>query len=169
MVALEDAGRLSRFLRAAGALHLGRNDEREMTTLKLAEFDGSGILAIALSDILHVLRGQGEAIQWSLLWFQATGNHDVAVPEAVVSTRTGKVLSWKDLLALANRVEGIEDVVLVGTEPGSALATLQDVESGHYNAEVLIECVDSSYWLVSSANDIIIKNFRDRFAYAQEA
>ncbi|MVT10392.1 hypothetical protein [Chitinophaga tropicalis] len=119
----------------------------------------SNVLNVQLLDILRCI-DEGETV-WSLLWIRAVGSKDnsnvLEYEELVNASLAGVVLSWQDLLALANQFDQIIEVLICGSENKGVLRRFSTDDEMVRNCEYVIELVDSSYWLINSKDHEVIE------------
>jgi len=116
-------------------------------------------LDVDLTDILSCLIDIGPSTRWVMSNVRGTGivfGETIQAFERIVKNSPGGLrINWDMLLQLSREVNQIIDVKLIGIyrETNSI-----DQISNIYK-EFIIECVDSSYWLVSSED----RSFYTRF------
>lgn len=132
-----------------------------ISTLKLAKLDENGILSVELQDILKALESYGHELRWSILWIRGTPRAESPQYEPVVfAQETGLVTDWDGLIEVGNQFLQIEDAWIVGTMPTSPLPIRQHEMDSTYL--IVIEAVDSTYWLISGDNELMMHQLAHR-------
>lgn len=139
-----------------------------MHRIKIVEYTQSGSLAFDLKDLLTTLADWGSGLGWSVFSLRAAGE-DIVRLEAISDSPSGIVLSWRELLVLSGQVTQTYDGVFVGCVPGGTPPTQKrDREMEIPDAcELVIEAVDSTYWVVAAAAPGAIQALQARFSHTE--
>jgi len=132
-----------------------------MRSIKLAAYDKAGILAIDLYNLVEALEPYGRNLRWSVLWIRGTGPGMTLLEDEVRSRDTGLVTDWEGLVHISKRVVQIEDAWIIGTDPEASLPTREHETDPAY--AIVMEAVDSTYWLFCSSRDQIMTQVARRF------
>ncbi|MEU4997746.1 hypothetical protein [Streptomyces sp. NPDC021622] len=107
---------------------------------------------VNLSDLLPFV--PGARWTWRLLEFTGVGvmpggRSVEEVEEAALAAPTGLPFDWPSLREFANRVEQVQDLILIavaeGTDPDPAALAVMDLSGSPF----VIEAIDSTDWLVT--------------------
>lgn len=123
------------------------------------------LLSVGLKDVLKCIQDP-EQNAWALLWLTAVGNLS---PESVLSLEQnvnespqGIVVSWPYLTDLADRLEQVIDIVLIGNRDAQHLHRYADDAEMYAACEYILELVDSSYWLLHSKDKEFMARAKDK-------
>jgi len=121
---------------------------------------------VSLSDILNNFKG--EHLHWSLLYLWATGDLGegksiIDLEETIANSPKGLSLSFIELKKLSNCFYQVIDTIIIGCTKIDDIRRYDTDEEMYYKCEIVIEMVDSSYWLIYSKNKEQIKQFARKF------
>lgn len=116
-------------------------------------------LTVSLSDILNAIEGSNYF--WTLFYLEARGNVGEGKPiidleEQASDSDTGLRYEWNDLNDLAKKFDQVIDVVIVGREHGYADRRFSGDQVMYDNSDIVIEMIDSSYWLIHSQKELFV-------------
>lgn len=126
----------------------------------------NGVVSVSLLDILNCF--EGKDLFWSILYLYSRGDlgEGKSIPEfedAIEQSEKGILFTWLDLKELAGKFHEVWDLVLIGCQNQSNIRRYKSDEEMFANCEVVIEMVDSSYWLVHSHDENLIKKISGSF------
>ncbi len=125
----------------------------------LVEGDQNIVLSISLLDVLKQL-GDTDTCSWKLLWLEATGRlieGDILdLEQKVNSSENGYIISFSELMKLAESIDQIIELVLIGSSDINTLRRYESDEEMRSTCDYCIELVDSSYWEINSADNKFI-------------
>jgi hypothetical protein len=128
--------------------------------LKVADTVG-GVFQ-SMTEMLNPLSPEAFALDWSVFDLGeviAEDRWDLNLPflhSRVAGSPTGLELSFDDLAAFGSRVRQVIDGVFVGCRRPNALPLRSDDDVTVLGkADMLIAAIDSSFWLVSGADEVL--------------
>ncbi len=123
------------------------------------------ILSVTLRDVLECIPEAGRKT-WALLWLTAVG---ALLPESVLSfeqivneSPQGVVITWSALSDLANRLEQVVDIILIGSQDTNNLHRYLEDTVMYEICDYVLELIDSSYWLLHSKDKEFIANVKNK-------
>ncbi|WP_419699011.1 hypothetical protein [Mucilaginibacter sp. NFX135] len=124
------------------------------------------VLSVTLNDILSLLKIRSN-LKWAILDIYAIGDLGenksmLAFEEEVGNSENGIIFGWNDLMALSSKLEQIMEIVLIGNEDVSALKRYLSNKEMYNKCKCTIELIDSSYWLIHSTEDKLIKYLKEK-------
>ena len=124
----------------------------------------SNVLDVQLSDILRCIEG-GDDYLWSLLWITAVGEKgDLSVldfEKEVNRSAEGILYDWQSLNNLSGRFIQMIEMLVCGDKNKANLRRYAVDEHMFLTCRYVIELVDSSYWIVSTSDEIATKNIQN--------
>lgn len=152
-----------------------------MTAIRVQKkTDSASAMAVTLADIAEAVTAQHPLLRWILLVFYGRGRVDREYPdgrtyaefEQLVSSGGGLSLTSSALREIGDATADTYDVLFVGTNDdrgafGLELKERPDERFARLSAicRVVVECVDSGYWLLSDddaqALDRVAKELQD--------
>ena len=114
---------------------------------------------VYLDDVLSQI--DGEKYFWTLFHLEARGDIGeeesiVDLEERVAKSDTGLRFKWKNLNDLAKKFDQVIDVVIVGCENAYADKRFSDDQEMYDQSDIVVEMVDSSYWLIHASEELVI-------------
>jgi len=135
-----------------------------MQTVEIRDATQKHFLDFDLREVLQAIEHFSGNYRWSVLWLSGAGENIQELEESVAAVPQGLVTDWNGLLLLSQRISQTYDGLFVATDPDSPEPTLIAGELEHTPAVALIvEAVDSSYWLVSARSPGALTSIRERF------
>lgn len=135
--------------------------------IEIKDHDANGILTVDLKSILQPLSPEADELTWSILDLEATGElvngkNMLDLEQEIRSSPNGLIISWNDLLALANSLDQVINATIVACKDPTAIPGLGLLEYLCETCEIVLQAIDSSLWCVYARDDAVI----DRFATA---
>ena len=137
--------------------------------LEVFDLDGSGVLSFNLQVFLQSLPEDAKHMQWFLFVIEVVGieGKTTEIPHlesgAQPDMRSIR-LSSESLIHLASEFKQVINMKLFGIEIGQQAPTLP-LQLSTYSHFVLLEVIDSAFWVLESDMDsvleIVKKSFRD--------
>lgn len=126
-----------------------------------------GSVDIELSDLLG--KFDGSRYFWAILFLEATGNigEDKSVPELeeeIAGSERGWRMSWEDLTVFSKQLHQTIDIVLIGCKEEHGIQRFDDDKDMYAACDIVVERVDSSYWLIHSKEKSIADRVRSLLA-----
>lgn len=130
--------------------------------------DGKNILSVELTDILECLGNKGRDYIWNILYLDSMGDLGggaslVAFEDNINQSPRGLEIYWDDLLDLSTKFYQVLDILIVGNTQKKQNVREEDDDNYHNTNEVVIECLDSSYWVVATKYEPFIRNIKAKF------
>jgi len=130
--------------------------------IKIADLDSS----ILLLDILNNIEGQ--EYFWSVLYLEARGDlgDEKSIPdleERVSESENGMKFDWNSLNDLAGKFDQVIDIVLIGCRDQTILGRFGSDEEMYDKSDIVIEMVDSTYWLIHAQDQSIVADLSHCF------
>lgn len=125
------------------------------------------VVSVKLQDILEEIT-DGEFFYWSILFFDGMGHlkngKSIAgfAKEALQSER-GILTSWEELNSLADSLEQIFDILIIGCKDVNNIARYQDDKEMYETCDIVINMFDSSFWEVFSKDESLIHRLAAKF------
>ncbi len=124
------------------------------------------VLDISLADFLKTIKIGNEYL-WSILWLRGVSfegkKSAIEVEEEIDSSENGLIETWDELLEMSLNFSQIIEIIIIGDKNNSVLKKYSKNIEMYNNCEVVIELVDSSYWLFYSKNkelmELVKRNF----------
>lgn len=137
------------------------------TTVEIRDADRSGNLVVSLMDILSVIEPFGRDLVWAVLELYATGDA-VRVGQPIPDleeaiNQAPLVLEWDALKRLAEALDQVIDIAIVGAVDVSRIPRLRLNADLSIGAEFVLQGIDSSVWRVYAQNDEILHRLSSRF------
>ena len=119
---------------------------------------------ISLDNILSQIAG--EEYFWTLFYLEASGDIGedesiVDLEERVAKSDIGLRFKWKNLNDLANKLDQVIDVVIVGCKNAYPDKRFSDDQEMYDHADIVVEMIDSSYWLIHSSEELVVSEVSD--------
>src|ERR1700756_3967639 len=121
-----------------------------LATITIRDRDADGFLKFDLAEILQVIAPFARTYRWSILWLRSSGQNVAEIEREVASTETGLVTDWLGLLEVSKRISQTYDGLFVATDVASPLPILVRGEIEPAFPELVVEALDSSYWVVAA-------------------
>lgn len=140
-----------------------------MHRIKIVEYTPTGSLAFDLKDLLSTLAAWGSDLAWSVFFLRAAGEDIIRLERVSDSNPHGIALNWRELLILSDRITQTYDGVFVGCARGGALPRHRgdgEIEIPD-SCELMLEAVDSTYWVVAATGPGAIKAIQARFRHTE--
>ena len=121
---------------------------------------------LSLANILEKI--DGERYFWSVYFLDATGDlgSGQSIPDfekKIFDSENGVQFTWADLNSLAKKFYQVIDIVLVGCLDALPRERFSNDEDMFANCDVVVEMVDSSYWLIHSQAQPLITELSKAF------
>lgn len=124
-----------------------------MSKVQLSGNPNEEILSIELVDILFFIHNAKD-IYWRIDWIEGVSNNEFDMLTFESKAKKGINLSYNGLLELSKDLIQIYELVLIGDK--------EEIENSNKNVyDYVIELIDSSYWEVTSSNEVFIKKLCD--------
>ena len=125
------------------------------------------LLEPKLRDLLRIISGEGPALHWAILEFEAVGNlspgpHVGEINEIIKRSPSGFLLDWGHLVTIADKLLQAINATFVGCRTAESLPGVHDSDI-YAKSEIVIEVVDSSWWEVYARDDRVVQRFIDAF------
>lgn len=125
--------------------------------------EGKDVLSVELKDVLDCVT-DGEEYEWSILWLEAIGNTGrktmVEMETQVKSSKEGFKIDWKSLIDLANQLDQVIEILLIGDKNAHKLKRYSSNEEMYSNCYCTIELIDSSYWIIHSKSNAVLNRMK---------
>lgn len=120
-----------------------------MSKVQLSGNPNEEILSIELVEILFFIHNAKD-IYWRIDWIEGVSNNEFDMLAFELKAKKGINLSYNELLELSKNLIQIYELVLIGDK--------EEIENSNKNVyDYVIELIDSSYWEVTSSNEVFIK------------
>lgn len=133
------------------------------------EDHGYGCLEVELMDILRLLEQEGQDLTWSILELEATGDADklgknmLDIEQEVDCSPQGLIVSWRELVRLANAFHQVINAVIVGSKRTALLTRSTTMSDLYISSELIVEAIDSSIWSVYAKEDVVLQRLQAAF------
>lgn len=125
--------------------------------------EGKDVLSVELKDVLDCVT-DGEEYKWSILWLEAIGNTGrktmLDLETQVKSSKEGFKIDWKSLTDLANQLDQVIEILLIGDKNDNKLKRYSSNEEMYSNCYCTIELIDSSYWIIYSKSNAVLSRMK---------
>ncbi|HET8670694.1 MAG TPA: hypothetical protein VFM05_08740 [Candidatus Saccharimonadales bacterium] len=129
----------------------------------------NGFLTVELRDLLPLIEPVGRDLIWSILDLDAMGDPNklkrnlLEIEEYGRQSPQGYILSWDDLVDLAESLIDIMDAVIVGCRNRSMIPKLEPSSDIYSSCEIVIEAIDSAIWRIHSKHDEFVERLKTSF------
>ena len=129
----------------------------ESSVIRIDDKQSAGRSILNLAQVLEMLPPSAAALVWAVQDLSVSGvsRPGLDVHELEAQTKrapSGLVLSWVDLLALARRLTQVQEGVIIGSQDRDHMPPVGAESAVLANYPVVLEAVDSSYWLVHAVD-----------------
>jgi hypothetical protein len=137
--------------------------------IEIKDEDNRGSLAVALIDLLDLLKREGHQLTWSILELEATGDPNrlprdmLDLEQEVEQSPNGVIMSWEELVILATAFCEVLNAVIVGCKDATLIPHLQPNADLYTPCEIVLEAIDSTLWRVYARDDQIIQRLQTTF------
>ena len=119
---------------------------------------------VELAGLLRLLNDVGPSLVWSIQEFEAVANDDFTgdvtkIEQQAQESPNGLVLKWAALVALAESLFDVWNILIVGAKNVDSIPELTPLSTDFGSSEIVIERFDSAFWHVYARDDEIIKRF----------
>jgi hypothetical protein len=107
---------------------------------------------ISIFEILTLIPNYNK-LSWKILWITAVSTLEINILEIEKknnSSKDGEFISMQELRSLFHNIIDLQELLLIGDFVESNLQRYIDDENMFSNCAVVIEKIDSSYWLVTT-------------------
>ncbi|HEV8051908.1 MAG TPA: hypothetical protein VGP47_05390 [Parachlamydiaceae bacterium] len=129
-----------------------------------------GIGLAAFTEILIEIKNENSFF-WSILYLDITGTLGQEWPnptfEEINDSKNGFPVDWKDLNLLANKIEQVIDITVLGCKNKNNLQRYEVEQEMYETCDIVIQMVDSSYWEVFSNDAQLIDRLTEKFKQTQ--
>lgn len=120
--------------------------------IELSQTNSAGVLAIDLIDLLKAVPGEDHKLIWAILDLEATGDICEVWGAGIVDleaqiTNSPLILSWQDLVKLADLFEQVNTITLVACLNAADIPAV-DFDIHHSACELVFELIDSTVWTI---------------------
>ncbi len=129
---------------------------------------GPRMLAVTLADLLECIAPVGRGLTWTILDLEAVGElsgkrNMLDLEEQIQASPHGLVVSWSELLTLAQELHQVINCVLAGMKAPSATAQIRRGTDTCAISDLVLEAIDSSLWSVFARDDRVLERLQRRF------
>lgn len=121
-----------------------------------------------LPTLLKELGSEGLKLNWALLYLYATG--DLGENKSIIDFENdieksphGFCLSWQELNQLANKLDQVFDILIVGAISTDMIRKYKEDKDLYLNSYIVFELIDGSCWEVYSEDTSFIEKLAARF------
>ena len=120
--------------------------------IELSQTNSTGVLSIALIDLLKVVPVDDYDLVWAILDLEATGDICEIWKAGIVDletqiTHSPIIFKWHDLVKLANSFEQVINITLVACLNAADIPAV-DFDIHNSACELAFELVDSTVWTI---------------------
>ena len=121
--------------------------------VRIQERDADGAFSPTLAELLRMIAPFGETRRWYLCDLEATGDlsslgtNMLAMESRISGSDHALSLSWADLVALADRLDQVINILLAACVKAPARAT--SFEDLFRKCDCVVEAVDTDYWRIA--------------------
>jgi len=121
----------------------------------------------SLSDFLKEIHN-GQLLHWSILFLDVFGSlgEEISVPvfeQHIIKSEKGFFITWNDLNELANKIDQLIAIILIGCRDKNLLERFEDSQEMYETCNIVIEMVDSYFWEVFSKDHNLIDRLAAKF------
>lgn len=125
------------------------------------------VVSVELQEILKEI-DDGELYYWSILFFDGMGHlkNGKAIPtfaKEALHSKKGILISWNELNVLADSLEQIFDILIIGCKDFKNIIRYKDDREMYETCDIVINMFDSSYWEVFSKDEDLIQRLAAKF------
>ncbi len=125
------------------------------------------IVSVELPDILEEII-DGDLYYWSILFFYGSGHlgEGTSIPifeQEAMESKNGKLIGWDDLKILANKLDEVRDILIIGSKNPKEISRYEDDQKMYESCGIVIEMIDSGFWEVFSKDETLIKKLAAKF------
>lgn len=120
---------------------------------------------VTLSDILKEIQ-RGDQLFLSILFLYAMGDLGQSVPlleNEINGSKNGLPFAWENLVCLASKFYDIMDITIIGSHDVNLLHRFESNEAMYEICDIVIEMIDSSYWIIFAKDEKLIEKLAKRF------
>ena len=135
-----------------------------MSEIKIKDKDNKGILTFDLIDILKILSESCIDLQWIIKEIEGrTKNINIfELERKIENSDNGYIISWEELIGLAEDLVQTINLTLVGREMRSENSLDSNSIVG-VEDKIIITALDSTYWIVRTGITEIINLIYQKF------
>ena len=115
---------------------------------------------LSFNDLVSHIKG--EKYNWSMLYIEAKGNLGdqsmIEFEKKIYNSEKGVAMNWKEVIDISSKIEDTVDLLLIGCKDVRTINKFENDKDMYQKCDVVIEMIDSSYWLIHSNNEDIINN-----------
>jgi len=137
-----------------------------MFRVEIRDLQSDGSL-VDLKDILPALPRKATYLLWSILDLEAIGDlgpgrNILDLEETIKNSPFGLQISWHELGTLSKSVFQIMNTTIVGVTSTDKFTRFirSEIES---LSEVIIEMIDSTVWVISTADQEFVRSIQEKF------
>ena len=90
-----------------------------------------------------------------------TGRKTIVDLETQVKSSEGFKIDWRSLIDLANQLDQVIEILLIGDKNDNKLMRYSSNEEMYSNCNYTIELIDSSYWIIHSKSDAVLSRMKN--------
>jgi len=129
---------------------------------------GPRVLAPTLAELLECVASIGRDLTWTVLDLEAVGElgegrNMLDLEAQIQASPHGLVVSWSELLTLAQELHQVISGVLAGVKDPSATARIWRGTDSCAISDLVLEAIDSSLWSVYARDDRVLQRLQGRF------
>ena len=138
-----------------------------MPAIQISDVGPNGALRFDLEDVLGHLPSEVHQWHWSLLDLEVVKAKPGATRASVARTRLEHEdhfpVSWPDLVALSSEIAQTLTCLLVASKEADSTRSLRVDANLVSVCDLVIECVDSSFWLVHARETRLLDDLKKAF------
>ena len=131
---------------------------RRSITIKGIE---NSLLSVSLTDILELVN-DGSVYKWKILWLEGTGvikeGNIIDFEKKINNSESGYFIEFPELFQLSRDLDQILEVLLIASADIECLRRYESDKVMVESCSICIELVDSSYWEISSDDELFINS-----------
>jgi hypothetical protein len=152
------------------------NSGAEMSSIRVLRLaDTADGVFLSMPEVLAPLSPEAHALRWSILDLReviADERWDLNlafIEQRVIGSPTGMELSFEELCGFGERVSQVIDGLFVGCDPSARFPRRTDDDRAILeNSNMLVAAIDSTFWLVSAADEVAARIERRFHAVTEE-
>ena len=143
-----------------------KNDKE---TMEIHDFDKRvRVLGVNLNEVLECLGDIGGTYHWNIIYLEARGNLGpdksmVDFEDKINNSVQGIEISWQELMELASKLYEVNDIKIIGNKTRKKNLRENNTENYHISNDIVLECVDSSYWVITTDYQPFIQKIKNKF------
>lgn len=123
----------------------------------------SNFLTVSLSDITSEIL-DGNKYFWDILWiYDDFSNENNKLQDEIEKSISGINLSWDMLLKLSKNFVSLVDIEIIANKDPKKNIKYKSDQSMYENCDIVIQLIDSSYWIVTSKDEDLIERLSKKF------